>query len=62
MAFHGERHTLGSAPGKYPREMQFNGPIESSEKTKRYLVSYMDKLKRKGLVERFKVVNKFPKS
>lgn len=53
---------LGSAPGKYPRELQFNGPIESREKTKRYLVSYMDKLKRKGVVERFKVVNKFPKS
>jgi len=58
----GTTHPLGSAPGKYPREMQFNGPIESRENTKRILASFMDELKRKGVVERFKVVNKFPKS
>jgi hypothetical protein len=49
----------GKANASYPLEEQFNGPPEDRATMKKYLTRVYDGLKKRGIVERFKIRNSY---
>ena len=42
---------------RYPKEEQFGGPKETKNEMKKYIHTFFTKLKEKGKISRFKIVN-----
>ena len=51
----GTSQPVGHQPTKYPREEQFDGPMASRRATRDYLQAKFEKLKSKGIIQRFKI-------
>jgi len=59
----GWRWTGSGSSGKQdiPYEVQYNGPMKSREKMIELLTIQYDKLKQKGVINKYKIYKKFPK-
>ena len=49
----------GTSSNAYPAEEQFDGPIQNRSDMREYLKKFFTKLKKKGIVKKFKIRNKY---